>query len=585
MLEGTDYLQFAAAAALWLLALVPALGWLVWRAWLKKREAAEAFTSVTLASRLTLGSLRASYLLRMVLLVVAFGLVVLAAARPRLGTKLERVERTGADILVAIDTSDSMLAEDASPSRLEAAKREVQGLIARLRGDRIGILTFSSEAFLYCPLTADHDAAAMFLSSIDESITSGAGTALAAALRESARAFEAGEGSERAVVLVSDGEDWGEGATEAAQELRASGVKIHAIGIGTEDGAPVPVLDETGEVVNSMREDGKVIVTRLNEKALKDVVAAGDGKYYQGGAADHGAAAVYAQVSAAENRRAGYHTFKSYAERFQWPLGAALLLIAAEIAIRVWPRRRRPRTGLAAAALLCFLTMSGFSFFQTTAALCKAANRLFEEGKFGQALERYAKALDMDPDNPVLQFNAGDALYRDGKYEEARERFGKVGAARDRRLAGASHFNSGNSHLQEGKLDKAIEEYKKALRINPSDPAAKRNLELARKKKQEQPQQDKQEGDDEDQQDQQDQQQSEDQQDKQDQQPQNQDEQDADEQDADEQEQDAQEQQSAPMTPEEARALLRQAEYEDAELRREIVRTMPKPQKSTGKNW
>ena len=574
MLEGTDYLQFAAAPALWLLALVPVLGWLVWRAWVKKRDAAEAFTSATLASRLTLGSHRAGFLVRMALLVVAFALVVLAVARPRLGTKLERVERTGADILVAIDTSDSMLAEDASPSRLEAAKREVQGLIARLRGDRIGILTFSSEAFLYCPLTADHDAAAMFLSSIDESITSGAGTALAAALRESARAFEAGEGSERAVVLVSDGEDWGEGATEAAQELRASGVKIHAIGIGTEEGAPVPVLGETGEVVNSRREDGKVVVTRLHEEALKDIAAAGDGKYYQGGAADHGAAAVYAQVSAAENRRAGYHTFRSYAERFQWPLGAALLLIAAEFLMRVWPRRRRPRAGLAAVALLCFFTMSGFSFFQTAAALCKGANRLFEEGKFAEALDRYVKALDMDPDNHVLQFNAGDALYRDGKYEEARERFGKVGAARDRRLAGASHFNSGNSHLQEGKLDQAVEEYKKALRINPSDPLAKRNLELAQKKKQEQPQQDQQDSDNDDQQ------QSEDQQDEQEQQPENQ-----DEQDADQQEQDAQEQRPAPMTPEEARALLRQAEYEDAELRREIVRTMPRPQKSTGNNW
>lgn len=580
MLESTRYLQLGTPGALWLLTLAAALGWLFWRSARKRRDALRAFSSEALASRLLVSPLKAGDGARAACLVLAVGLLAVAAARPKLGTRLERVERKGADIVVAIDTSDSMLAEDAQPSRIEAAKREVMGLIARLQGDRIGVVTFSSQAFLYLPLTTDYDAAAMFLVSIDARVTSGAGTALSEAIAASARAFEAGEGQEKAVVIVSDGEDWGKGSAEAATTARENGVQVYAIGIGTEEGAPIPQFGEQGELVGTRRENGKVIVTRLNEQALKEITAAGGGKYFAGGTADYGAAAVYQRVSAAESSRAGHYTFRTYAERFQWPLGAALVLLGLEFLMRMWPLRRRRRksaaVGLAAVTLICFLIGSGFSWFQTAASLCRAANELFEKGNFAEAFERYGRALGLDPDNRVLHFNSGDALYRQGDFEKAREHFGKAAAGADPQLAAASHYNAGNAYLSEGKIDAAIEAYKNALRCNPHDELAKRNLEIAQKMEQKQQQQ----------KDQQDEQQDGDQQRKQPQDQQDE-QQKPQPQSGEEQQEQAQSPpaQATPMTPEEARALLRQAAYDDAQVRKEIVRLMPQPTATTGKDW
>ncbi|MGQ9730417.1 MAG: VWA domain-containing protein [Candidatus Zipacnadales bacterium] len=584
MSTQTTYLQFASPTALWLLAALPLLTWLSWRALRKRREAIEIFASPALADRLIVGLLKEGAGARSALLIVVFGLLIIAAARPKLGMRLERVERRGADILVAVDTSDSMLAQDALPSRLEAAKREIMGLISRLQGDRIGLITFSTEAFLYCPLTCDYDAAALFVESIDEHITSGAGTALASALEEAGRAFTAGEGGEQVLVLVSDGEDWGRGAIEQARSLRQRGVRIYAIGIGGTEGAPVPQYDTEGRMVGTLRHEGKVVVSRLNEQALRELATVGNGKYFKGGTADHGAAAVYNHLTTLEAGRTGHYTFRTYAERFQWPLGAALLLMGAEFVMRIrprrWPRLRLMPRGLLLLGLCCLLLGSGFSLFLTAAMLCRSANRLFHEGKFAEALRKYTRALDLEPGNPLLEFNAGDALYRQAQYEQARERFAKAAAA-DLRLAGHAHYNTGNSYLSEGNLEAAIEEYKNALRCNPSDSLAKRNLEIALRRKQQQNQQDKQRQDNEERKNKQEQR---DQTRQERQGPQKQQQRQQPRQDK--QQAHPQQQGSAtPMSPEEARALLRQAEYEDAQLRREIVRAMPQSTQSTGKNW
>jgi len=575
-----DYLTLANPSALWLLAALPVLAWLMWRSARKRREAVEAFTSPALADRLVVGRLRDGAAARSALLLAALALLALAAARPRLGMKLERLQTKGADILVAIDTSDSMLAQDSTPSRLEAAKRETLGLIARLQGDRIGIITFSTQAFLYCPLTIDYDAATMFVESIDASVTSGAGTALSAAVQEAERAFSAGEGGDKVVVLLSDGEDWGQGAREAAQSLRDKGIRLYAIGVGTEEGAPVPTYDNQGKVTGTRRYEGEVVVSRLRAKELAELAAAGGGRYFQGGTADHGAAAVYSQLGALQSGRAGQYTFRTYAERFQWPLGLALVLLATEFLMRVRPRRwpkvnLRP-SGLATLVFLCFLLTSGFSLFETPSLLCKAANRLFTEGKFAEALQRYTRALDLEPDNPVLRFNAGDALYRQQQFDKAREAFGKAGASGGLQLAARAHYNTGNSYLQEKKLDEAIEEYRNALRCDPSDALAKRNLEIAQKMKQQQqkqqPQQDK------------NQQQQQKQQNQQQPQPKDSERQQQQQQQKESQERERQAQ-SVPMTPEEARALLRQANYEDAQLRRQLARVVPPAPEMTGKDW
>jgi len=589
MPETTRYLQLVHPAALWLLALVPVAAWLLHRADRKRREAIAAFSSTALAPRLVQGAWRGGAASRTAASVLALACLALAAAQPKLGRHLEHVERQGADILVAVDTSNSMSAEDAQPSRLEAAKREILGLIARLQGDRIGIITFSSQAFLYCPLTADYDAASMFVESIDTRMVSGGGTALVAALRESARAFEAGEGEAKVVVLISDGEDWGQGAREEARALAGKGIRIYAIGIGTEEGAPMPVRDQSGKLIDMRRENDRVALTRLRADELQQIAAAGGGKYFHGGTADLGAAAVYDRVSAFGSGRSGYYTFKTYAERFQWPLGIALLLMGLESLLALRPTRlaraKASTTGLAALVLLCFLLGSGFSLFQTAASLCRAANRLFQQSKFAEALDRYTRALQLQPDDPLLHLNSGDALYRQGKLAEAREEFAKAAAGGGYRVASVAHFNSGNAFLREQNTDSAIEEYKNALRCDPANALAKRNLELALRMKKQQKKQPSQQ--------QNRKQKPQKQQQNRQQQPTPQPNQKRQNQNAPQPSRDQQQPQPAqprqaqagPMTPEEARALLRQAQYEDAKLRREIARAVPRATQTTGKDW
>jgi Ca-activated chloride channel family protein len=220
--------------------------------------------------------------------------------------------------------------------------------------------------------------------------------------------------------------------------------------------------------------------------------------------------------------------------------------------------------------------------FLTPALLCMAANRLFTEGKFADALQKYARALELDADNPILRFNSGDALYRQQQLDKAREQFAKAGSANDLGLSARAHYNMGNTYLQEGNADAAIEEYKNALRCDPSDPLAKRNLEIAQKRKQSQ---------------QNNQQQSDKQQDQKDKQQQSQPQQDQQKGSKDQQakpqesqqrqgeQQKQQQAQAMPMTPEEARALLRQAAYEDSQVRREIARVVPETTQVTGKDW
>lgn len=568
-----DYLQFANPTALWALFLTPVLAWVLRRAARRRREAVEAFTSAAVAERLVVGPSGNRERFRDALLVGVVVLLIVAAARPRLGVKLERVQRRGADLLVAIDTSDSMLAQDATPSRLEAAKREILGLISRLQGDRIGLITFSTQAFLYCPLTVDYDAAAVFVESIDATVTSGAGTALAPALREAERAFSGGEGGERVVVLVSDGEDWGQGARDAARSLRSHGIRLYSIGIGTEEGAPVPVYDERGNLAGMREYEGKVVLSRLNEAGLQELAKLGNGKYFKGGTADHAAAAIYEEVASLQSARQGEYRFRGYAERFQWPVGAALLLLGTEFLMRAYPPRRRKansRTAIGVVVVLCFLTTSGFSLFETPARLCRAANRLFAEGKFAEALRKYVRALELDPGSPILRFNSGDALYRQGDYDKAREEFARAAAAGDLALKAKAYYNTGNCYLAEKELDAAIEAYKNALRCDPTDRLAKRNLEIALRMKQRQPAQRNEPQDDQ-------------RRSKPKQQAQKRQNTHApDERQAPEQPQPPQ---ALPMTPEEARALLRQAANEDAQVRRQVTRMAPPAPEAAGKDW
>ncbi|MGC9317447.1 MAG: VWA domain-containing protein [Armatimonadota bacterium] len=269
--------------------------------------------------------------IRAALMTGALVMVVLAAARPQFGTQMTRVQRRGADVVFAIDTSQSMLARDIAPDRLGAAKDAVRAVVSRMRGDRVGIVAFAGAAFQYCPLTIDYGATQMFLDALDTKVIGDPGTALADAIREAADALEAAEHHYRHLVILTDGEDHEGGATQAAREAASKGITIHVVGVGSTEGEPVPILDAEGNVTGHKRgPDGEVVVSRLDEQTLREVAEAGNGSYVR--ASDGGIPVdrIYSELSRREGRIVGTYQFTEYAERYQLPLGVAIVLVAAQ---------------------------------------------------------------------------------------------------------------------------------------------------------------------------------------------------------------------------------------------------------------
>lgn len=271
---------------------------------------------------------------RKILIVITAGFLILALARPQIGTTLTMTRRHGVDILVAIDTSLSMLAQDIKPSRLEKAKLEISSLIDRLRGDRVGILTFAGTSFVQCPLTLDYSAAKMFLSIIEPGMMPIQGTAIGGAIRTARKAFIKKERKYKVLILLTDGEDHDTNPIEAADKAKQEGIVIYAIGIGTRKGEPIPVMDQSGNVKEYKKDrNGEIVMTRLDEDILQKVALITNGKYYHATAGEFELDKIYDEISKMEKKELSNRLFTQYEDRFQYFLGIALILLCVEFII------------------------------------------------------------------------------------------------------------------------------------------------------------------------------------------------------------------------------------------------------------
>jgi Ca-activated chloride channel family protein len=362
------YFTWNNPAVLKLLWLAPVLVWIVFRAAGKRQAALRAF----LQERFRPADWRWHRRLRLIkglLLVAAACLLVIAAARPKLGTEVQKIPAHGADVVFILDTSDSMLAQDVTPSRLEAAKQAALALINRLQGDRIGIVVFAGSAYMYSPLTIDPDAAAMFVTSIERGSAPAPGTALGGALASAMRLLEKAEYKYRAIVLFSDGEDHMGFSLDDVKQVRAKGIQVHVVGLGSTEGAPIPVEEVQREKTEPARDplgmfnelfgderpqtvqsrfkqdrEGKTVITRMNEKVLSQIAEEGGGVFVRSSESGINIDRVYQAITSVESAVVGSFQFTRYAERFQWPLGLATLLLIIEsllpAAPRRWPRER-----------------------------------------------------------------------------------------------------------------------------------------------------------------------------------------------------------------------------------------------------
>jgi Ca-activated chloride channel family protein len=324
-------MQFGSPTSLWLLALVPALVvFMVW-AFRSRRRALERFAAAPLSEMLSGSVSRVARRWKAGLLVGAVLFGSLAFAQPRWGFEWREVKRRGVDIFVLLDVSKSMLTEDVRPNRLTQAKFAVKDLLDKLEGDRVGLIAFAGTAFVQCPLTIDYEAFRLTLNDADPSVIPRGGTAIGAAIRTGLKAFEAGEGRDRAIVLITDGEQTEADATAAAAEAAKAGIKIYAIGVGTAEGELIPVR-EPGKPMEFLKDrEGKVVKSRLDEETLKQLALNTGGIYVRSAAGDFGMDTIY-EKGIAQLQRKEYETRlqKRYFERFQWPLAIAFALLLAE---------------------------------------------------------------------------------------------------------------------------------------------------------------------------------------------------------------------------------------------------------------
>jgi len=329
--------------AQWLVALaaLPLLAAAFLLAGIRRRRALELFGDDDLVRRLTESVSVPARRWKGILTLCALGLAVLALARPQFGSRVETVRSVGQDIVVAVDLSRSMLAEDVSPSRLERARLSILRLMDALDGDRIGLVAFAGDAFVQSPLTTDYAAAGMFLNAMDPDMMPVQGTDLGAALRVSLDALEEGARDTRVVVIVTDGEDHEDDFADELERAASMGVRVHVVGIGSTEGVPIPLYDAQGRREGFLRdEDGAVVTTRLAEETLRRVAESTGARYVTAGVGGAGFDDLVDELAGARGEALEERQVTRFEEQFQIFVGMALALLLVEW---LWPERRRVR--------------------------------------------------------------------------------------------------------------------------------------------------------------------------------------------------------------------------------------------------
>ena len=257
--------------------------------------------------------------------------VLVGMANPQIGTKYEEVKREGFELMICLDVSNSMLAEDLTPNRLERAKQAISRLVDRLKNDKIGIVVFAGEAYIQLPMTVDHSAAKLFLRSIDTDIVSTQGTAIGKAVDLAMSSFSTNSKANKSIIVITDGENHEDDALKQAAAAVEQGIKVHTIGIGSLDGTPIPMY-KRGQMLGYRKDrEGNTVVTKLNETMLQQIAASGEGTYVRANNSRTGLNALMDELEGMEREEFDSKMFTSYEDRFQYFIAVALLLLLIEV--------------------------------------------------------------------------------------------------------------------------------------------------------------------------------------------------------------------------------------------------------------
>jgi len=326
-------LRFANAYILWALVLVPLLIiiFMLVRRWKKKALASLGDKGVITRIMPQVSFSRPT--LKFIFFIVAYALLIIGLADPQVGNHIDEVKKKGADIMIVLDVSNSMLSQDYAPSRLENAKRALAQLIDNLHEDRIGIIVFAGEAYVQMPITTDYSAAKIFLNTINTGMVPVQGTAIGAAIDLGVKSFDYKDGTGKAIILMTDGENHEDDAITAAQNAHDKGVVVHVIGFGSPQGAPIPIYENGKQNGFHLDSAGHTVISKLNEDMCKQVAVAGNGVYIRATDANSGLGIVMDQVHKMKQKTYDSKSFKDFEDRFQFFIAIALFLFIAEFFI------------------------------------------------------------------------------------------------------------------------------------------------------------------------------------------------------------------------------------------------------------
>jgi Ca-activated chloride channel family protein len=478
-------------------ATLPLLGLFFWWSWRKRRFLISQFVQSRLLAHLTVGLSKGIQKTRMVLLAFSVGLILIALAGPRWGYAWEEARQRGLDIVVAVDTSRSMLAEDIAPNRLQRAKLAALDLMHLAKRDRLGLVAFAGTAFLQCPLTLDDEAFRQSVDELEVGIIPQGGTALAEAIQTAQSAFRQNESeNHRVLVLFTDGEDHDSGALEAATKAAEAGLCIFTVGVGTPNGELLRQKNAQGNLDYIKDADGNVVKSHLNESLLTGIAKAANGFYLPLNGANAIDLLYERGLAPLPTTEISSKLIRQYHERFQWPLAFAIILLVIEVFLPDRKRVARSQTIVNAGnpelrRLVALLLLGAFSL--KSWASPSSALQEYRSGRFKEAHREYLRLLEKRPDDPRLQFNAGDAAYQAREYQEAAKHFSAAVAAPDPHLQEHAYYNLGNSFCQLGDAETALEkkgqaweqslhQFETALRLDPKDSDARYNLDVVRRK-------------------------------------------------------------------------------------------------------
>ena len=481
--------RFADPTYLYLLAVIPVLAIIRFLTYRNQKKRLRKFGDPKLLCSLMPDVSRFRPAVKFWILQGALALLVVMLARPQFGTKISNEQRTGIETIIAMDISNSMLAEDITPSRLDRSKMMVENLVDHFTNDKIGLLVFAGDAFVQLPITSDYVSAKMFLSSIDPSMMATQGTDIARAIDMATHSFTQEEGIGKAIIVITDGENHEGGALEAAEAAKKAGMRVYVLGVGSTQGAPIPIPG-TGDYMKD--NTGNTVMSALNEDMCRQVAQAGGGAYIH---VENNSAAqdqLDNELSKLAKKETTSTVYSEFDEQFQAVAILALLLLILEICIF---DRRNPllkRLSLfgskkKAAATVALLLVAITASAQTDRQYIREGNKQFRVGQYDKAEVSYRKAVEKNPKNPQAAYNLGNALMAQKKDSAAVQQFEQATRIETNPLRKAAAYHNMGVICQTHKMyGEAIEAYKNALRLNPNDDETRYNLVLCKKQKQKQ---------------------------------------------------------------------------------------------------